>query len=277
MMRIINAGDRVMNTWIYEIPEGYVMIDTGYPGKLKSVEKRMKRHGIQWSDIRCLFLTHAHDDHAGFLNELMEKCPHIQVIANPDSLPVLRKGRNPFKGGCSTLKAFLFCKCMSLWGKGKHLFPPLSEGFDDRIMWITEGRNPERPGNTARRQDPVHAGPHGRFRFAEGGPGDLPGRRGHERFPQQPSDHDLGGRPGCFRPVLGSPDRGGCGHTVSGSREALREEGTCPFQAGCRQNEALSSKMTYCEKDRRQKHVVLVRIGICGVRGADVHPCQDRH
>lgn len=98
MMRIINAGDRVMNTWIYEIPEGYVMVDTGYPGKLESVGKRMKRHGIQWSDIRCLFLTHAHDDHAGFLNELMEKCPHIQVIANPDSLPVLRKGRNPFKG-----------------------------------------------------------------------------------------------------------------------------------------------------------------------------------
>ena len=66
MMRIINAGDRVMNTWIYEIPEGYVMVDTGYPGKLESVGKRMKRHGIQWSDIRCLFLTHAHDDHAGF-------------------------------------------------------------------------------------------------------------------------------------------------------------------------------------------------------------------
>jgi glyoxylase-like metal-dependent hydrolase (beta-lactamase superfamily II) len=138
MMRIINAGDRVMNTWIYEIPDGYVMIDTGYPGKLKSVEKRMKRHGIRWSDIRCLFLTHAHDDYAGFLNELMEKCPHISVIANPDSLPVLRKGRNPFIGGCSTVSAFLFCKCMSLWGKGKHLFPPLSDAFGDRIMWITE-------------------------------------------------------------------------------------------------------------------------------------------
>ena len=49
-MRIINVGDRVMNTWIYEIPDGYVMIDTGYPGKLKSVEKRMKRHGIRWAD-----------------------------------------------------------------------------------------------------------------------------------------------------------------------------------------------------------------------------------
>ena len=33
MMKIINVGERVMNTWIYEIPDGYVMIDTGYPGK----------------------------------------------------------------------------------------------------------------------------------------------------------------------------------------------------------------------------------------------------
>ena len=47
----------------------------------------MTQQGIQWLDIRCLFLTHAHDDHAGFLNELMQKCPHIPVIANPDSLP----------------------------------------------------------------------------------------------------------------------------------------------------------------------------------------------
>ena len=137
-MKIINVGDRVTNTWIYEIPDGYVMIDTGYPGKLKNAEKRMTRHGIQWSDIRCLFLTHAHDDHAGFLKDLMIKCPHIQVIANPDSLPVLRKGQNSFSGGCSTLEAFLFCKCMYLWGKGKHLFPPLSESLSDRILWISE-------------------------------------------------------------------------------------------------------------------------------------------
>ena len=199
-----------MNTWIYEIPDGYVMIDTGYPGKLKSVEKRMKRHGIRWSDIRCLFLTHAHDDHAGFLNELMEKCPHISVIANPDSLPVLRKGRNPFIGSVPT--SF---RC--LW----------------RSDHVDHGRNPGCPGNTDRRQDPVHAGSHGRFCFAKGRPGDLPGGRGHERFPQQPSDHDLGGEPGRVWPVLGSPDRRRRGHAVSCPREAIRKGRACPVQTGC--------------------------------------------
>lgn len=82
-MKILNVGDRIMNTWIYRIPDGYVMIDTGYPNQLRRVEKRMRKHGIRWEDIRYVFLTHAHDDHAGFLNELLEKCPHIRVKLYP--------------------------------------------------------------------------------------------------------------------------------------------------------------------------------------------------
>lgn len=142
-MEIINVGDRIMNTWLYPIPGGYVMIDTGYPNKLKSVEKRMRGHGVSWSDVLYVFLTHAHDDHAGFLNELLEKHPHIRVILNPAGLPVLRRGQNSFQGGCSTFGAYLFCKCMALWGKGKHLFPPLSKAFDGRLLPVTEKSLPE--------------------------------------------------------------------------------------------------------------------------------------
>ena len=40
-MKIMNVGDRIMNTWVYEGPDGYTMIDTGYPKKMKSVEKRL--------------------------------------------------------------------------------------------------------------------------------------------------------------------------------------------------------------------------------------------
>ncbi len=142
-MKIFNVGDRIMNTWIYEIPEGYVMIDTGYPDKLRSVQKRMAAHHIRWSDIRYVFLTHAHDDHAGFLNELLGKCPELRVILNPGSMPALRRGQNSFEGGCSTREAYLFCRCMALWGKGKHLFPRLEEKFDNRLLFITEENREE--------------------------------------------------------------------------------------------------------------------------------------
>ena len=39
-MVIYNVGNRVMNTYIYHAPEGYVMIDTGYEHSLKNVERR---------------------------------------------------------------------------------------------------------------------------------------------------------------------------------------------------------------------------------------------
>ena len=190
MAKLINVGDRVMNTWIYEISDGYVMIDTGYPGKLKSVEERMKRRGIRWSDIRYLFLTHAHDDHAGFLNDLMIKCPHIQVIANPDSLPILQRGQNSFKGGCST--------------QGKASVPAPFQILA-RPNPVDFGGEQEGFGKTARRKDSFHARPHGRFRLAEGRSGDLPGGRSHERVSQQLSDNDLGRGSGRIRPILGSP------------------------------------------------------------------------
>ena len=135
-MKIINIGNRIMNTYVYRAPGGYVMIDTGYEHSMKKVEKKLKSKGFNFSEIKYLFLTHAHDDHAGFLNELMNKYPNIQVIINPDSIPVLMKGQNRFDGGCSSLTAYVFCKMMSLWGKGKHLFPRIDFNNIDRMIQI---------------------------------------------------------------------------------------------------------------------------------------------
>ena len=70
-MNIFNAGNIIMNTYVYATPSGYVMVDTGYEHSLKSVEKKLNKVNIKLSDIKYVFLTHAHDDHAGFLNELL--------------------------------------------------------------------------------------------------------------------------------------------------------------------------------------------------------------
>lgn len=35
-MKVYNVGDRIMNTWIYEASDGYIMIDTGDPESGKS-------------------------------------------------------------------------------------------------------------------------------------------------------------------------------------------------------------------------------------------------
>ena len=79
-MKIYNAGNRVMNTYLYQINDGFVMIDTGYENSYTKCTSSMKRKGISWANIKYIFLTHAHDDHAGFLKEALDKHPNITCI-----------------------------------------------------------------------------------------------------------------------------------------------------------------------------------------------------
>ena len=137
-MMIRNAGDRIMNTWLYPIEGGWVMIDTGYENSYVSVIKKLRNLLIQPEEIRYLFLTHAHDDHAGFLEEWMTKHPNTQVIAHEKAIDGLCRGQNSFDGGCSTLIAFLFCQLMVLLGNGDHRYPELSEAHLSKIITLNE-------------------------------------------------------------------------------------------------------------------------------------------
>ena len=136
-MVIYNVGNRVMNTYIYPIATGYVMIDTGYEHSLRNVEKKLNKQGITLFEIKYVFLTHAHDDHAGFLNELLSKYSNIRVILSDKAMPTLLKGQNSFIGGCSGLSALIFCKFIELLGKGKHLFPAIEKQYMDRFIEVS--------------------------------------------------------------------------------------------------------------------------------------------
>lgn len=142
-MKIINAGNRIMNTYVYKAPCGYVMIDTGYEHSLKNVTKKLEKAGLGLDDIKYVFLTHAHDDHAGFLNELLHKQPELKVIASEKAKPVLKRGQNSFDGGCSNFLAFAFCKIMALFGKGEHRFPGIEDSFDNRFVEVNDATKGE--------------------------------------------------------------------------------------------------------------------------------------
>lgn len=159
-MKIYNVGNRVVNTYVYPTRAGYVMVDTGYEHSFSAVARSLKKQGIALSDIMYVFLTHAHDDHAGFLNELLEKCPHVKVIASGKAIPTLLRGQNSFAGGCSGIGALIFCKFMGLFGKGRHLFPPVDRRHLDRFIEVSpqtqkdagallEGKILFTPGHTA--------------------------------------------------------------------------------------------------------------------------------
>ena len=140
---ICNAGNRIMNTYVYRTSLGYVMVDTGYENSLAGVREKLRKQGIDISEIKYVFLTHAHDDHAGFLNELLGENTELQVIMSDKAMPTLKRGQNSFDGGCSTLFAWIFCKLMGLVGKADHRFVPIEDRYNDRFIEITDQNKAE--------------------------------------------------------------------------------------------------------------------------------------
>lgn len=138
-----NLGNRIVNNWIYETDNGFVLIDTGYEDSYSQLKKRLSRHNLTVQDIRYIFLTHAHDDHAGFLNEMLSETATIKVIMSNKALTVLFRGQNSFEGGCTSRLALFFCNIMKAFGKGQHRFPPLNQDFTDRCILITEENRSE--------------------------------------------------------------------------------------------------------------------------------------
>lgn len=135
-MKIYNLGNRVVNNYLVSLDDsGYVLIDTGYAGSYPAFRRRLQKAGIRPEEIKYVFLTHAHDDHAGFLNEVLAVTAG-RVILHPKAIGGLLKGQNSFEGGCSSRMAWLFCQLLALFGKGEHKYPPLRKDYLDRMLTI---------------------------------------------------------------------------------------------------------------------------------------------
>jgi len=138
--RLINVGNRISNIYLIEMQKGYLLIDTGYREQFERFEKALKKRNIAMEDIQYIFITHAHDDHVGFLNQMLEKT-NAKVILHPDAVERLKTGQNSFDGGCSGIPAWIFSQLMKLFGKGDHCFQPV-DAFE-RYIVISEDTIPE--------------------------------------------------------------------------------------------------------------------------------------
>ncbi|MBR5413652.1 MAG: MBL fold metallo-hydrolase [Fibrobacter sp.] len=132
-MKFFNLGTRVVNNYLISTEVGYVLIDTGYEDGFRHFADKLNRLRISPKDIRYVFLTHAHDDHAGFLNEVLA-ATDAKVILHPKAIERLKIGQNSFEGGCSSRLAYLFCKILALCGKGEHKFPAIKPEYLPRLI-----------------------------------------------------------------------------------------------------------------------------------------------
>lgn len=132
-MRIVNIGNRIVNNYLIETPKGWLVIDTGYPGQYERFRKKLASEGISPQEVAYVFVTHAHDDHVGFLTELMQ-ATRAKLILHRDAPERLLAGHNRYKGGCSTRLAQWFVNSMALFGVGKHEFPVYAVG-PEVVRW----------------------------------------------------------------------------------------------------------------------------------------------
>ena len=97
-MRPINLGTPAVNTYLFPTLAGYLLVDTGYSGGESAFFRRLSRKKIDLNELQWVFLTHAHDDHAGFLNEVLLRT-RARVLLHPLAAERLRRGKNPDIGG----------------------------------------------------------------------------------------------------------------------------------------------------------------------------------
>lgn len=133
-IKIHNIGGYIVKNYLLETPQGIIAIDTGYPGR---AERFIRRFTKQWSlkELKYIFLTHHHDDHSGFLNDLLGVC-EAEVILHPLAVEYLKVGKShePLDAGYSSRPAWLFSLT-----KKDFSFPPVD--VKERAILIENEEN----------------------------------------------------------------------------------------------------------------------------------------
>ncbi len=144
-MKILNLGNRIVNCYLLIHENHKILIDTGYPENFDNFLKQIRKHNINFADIDYLLLTHAHDDHVGFVNKIMTKCKNITVVVSEKSKDRFILGHNAFIGGSSSFLAHIVVNILNFAGKGKHEFPeivlPVSTIYFDGKLQPFKERN----------------------------------------------------------------------------------------------------------------------------------------
>lgn len=91
-IRIHDIGSPVLRNYLLETPAGWIAVDSGYAGGFAAYRKKLERLAPLES-VKFVFLTHAHNDHAGFLAELLAES-RAALVASELCLPRLAAGAN---------------------------------------------------------------------------------------------------------------------------------------------------------------------------------------
>lgn len=127
----ITAGPA--NAWLLPFGDGFFLIDTGYPGDYSRFRKGMEHAGLDYSKIRFLFVTHAHDEHAGFAACLRRETG-CRLVLPRESLPGLASGRFDWKGVSVNPLMELLGRLYGFVKQRDYSFEPVLPSEDDILL-----------------------------------------------------------------------------------------------------------------------------------------------
>lgn len=113
--------------------DGYMLVEAGGEKDFSSFLRELSKHDVEPGEIRYLFLTHHHEDHAGFTASL-QKLSGCRIIAHREAVQFLEKGQHADTGGgvinwrCVLLGLYLYIRGVRL------SFPPVAFGKEDLIV-----------------------------------------------------------------------------------------------------------------------------------------------
>ena len=81
----------LVNVYLIAEPDGYVLIDTGFPKSAEKILKGFEELGVAPNQIRHIILTHAHPDHIGSAAAL-KKATGATVYAHADDVSIIESG-----------------------------------------------------------------------------------------------------------------------------------------------------------------------------------------
>lgn len=124
-MEPITFTDMCVNTFLVPIEGGWCMVDTGYPKQEKKFWKRLAEKNIEPKDIKYVFLTHHHADHAGYLASVLKKTGATFISAEGNRLR-LAAGKNDMQTYVSTFSALIASKISVAFVGLTQCFPPVT-------------------------------------------------------------------------------------------------------------------------------------------------------
>lgn len=91
MNEIKNIKVSDTNCFLIKAKKGYLLIDTGPPGKINKFIKLLHKKNIDIQEINYILLTHHHYDHIGLVYDILQRT-EARLILHKNMIPFLEKG-----------------------------------------------------------------------------------------------------------------------------------------------------------------------------------------